>query len=194
MFRQTYLPVLTLCLWALFSYAPAAQAQEVTCACECVAGVEGAPPTTTWACNTFITLSQPAEGCPVETYCPAEPAPAPSEPVVPEEPVVVPEEPVVSGETDVPTTPVADNTEAEPPVSGLQCRYRKVYRPDQGKFKKIKVCKLSKEERTARRAERRERIAAFQDEHSDAIARLRAKHQASIAEWRSNHRRGRGGN
>ena len=30
MFRQTYLPVLTLCLWALFSYAPAAQAQEVS--------------------------------------------------------------------------------------------------------------------------------------------------------------------
>jgi len=189
MFRQKCLPVLTLCLWALFSYAPAAQAQEVTCACECVAGVNGAAATTTWACNTVITWDAPAEGCPVETYCPAEPAP--SEPVVPEQPVVVPEQPVVGGETDVPTTPVADNTEAEAPVSGLQCRYRKVYRPDQGKFKKVKVCRLSKEERQAKRAERKEQMAAFKEQHADTIARLRAKHQAKIAKWKSKHRQGK---
>jgi len=185
MFRQTHLPVLTLCLWALFSYAPAAQAQN-GCACECVAGINGAPATATWACSGFVIAPEPAAGCPVETFCPAEPAPAPSVPLEPETPVV-------GGETEMPTTTVADNPAAEPPVSGLQCRYRKVYRPEHGKFKKVKVCRLSKQERKAQRAERREKIAAFKEQHADTIARLRAKHQASVAEWKSKHRRGKNG-
>ena len=186
MFRQTYLSALTLSLWAMFSFAPAAQAQDANCSCQCVEGVNGAAATTTWACSSFLVSAAPAEGCPVETYCPVEPAPAPSEPVVPETPFV-------DTGTEVPTRPVVDNTEAVPPVSGLQCRYRKVYRPDLGKFKKVKVCRLSKEERTAKRAERREKIAAFKEQHAEAIARLRAKHQASIAKWKSNHRRSKKG-
>jgi hypothetical protein len=184
---QKYLPVLIVFLGAMFTYTPAAQAQEANCSCQCVGGVDGAPSTTTFACDTvsFLVPSPPPEGCPVETYCPAEPA-APTDPLVPVTPVV-------DVEPEVPTTPVADNTVAEPPVSGLQCRYRKVYRPDLGKFKKVKVCRLSKEQRTEKRAERRAKVAAFKEQHSDAIARLRAKHQASIAKWKAKHRHNRKG-
>ena len=184
MFRQKFLATIALSLTALIAYSPAANA---ACACECVAGVNGAASTTTWACDSFLTSPEPAEGCPVETYCPVEPAPAPADPVVSDTPVV--DQTATAGDQ------VADNTEAEAPVSGLQCRYRKVYRPDQGKFKKVKVCRLSKEERAEKKAERKERMAAkraklqerlaeYRAKNADTMARLRAKHQMEIAEWK----------
>lgn len=189
MFRQKFLASLALSLTALIAYAPAAQA---SCSCQCVEGVNGAPNTTTWACTTFLTSEPPPEGCPVETYCPVDPEPAP---VDPEPTPVEPEAPVVE-ETPDTGDQVADGGDAEAPVSGLQCRYRKVYRPDEGKFKKVKVCRLSKEERAekraewkermaAQRAELRERLAEYRAQHdADAISRLRAKHQAKVEHWK----------
>jgi hypothetical protein len=179
MFQQKFLATIALSLTALIAYSPAV-AQEA-CSCQCIEGTFGAPDTATWACSGFITAPPPAEGCPVETTCPVDPAPV--EPVVDQTPVV--EE---SPNTD---DQVADNTEAEPPVSGLQCRYRKVYRPDQGKFKKVKVCRLSEEKRAerkermaAKRAELQERLAEYRAKNADTMARLRAKHQMKIAEWK----------
>ena len=178
MFQQKFLATIALSLTALFAYAPAS-AQEA-CSCQCIEGTFGAPDTATWACTSFLTAPAPAEGCPVETTCPVDP--------------VVPETPVVE-ETDTTGEQVADNADVEPPVSGLQCRYRKVYRPDEGKFKKVKVCRLSKEERAEKRAERKERMAAkraqlrerlaeYKAKNADTIARLRAKHQAKTQYWK----------
>ncbi len=183
MFRQKFLAIIALSLTALFAYTPAS-AQEA-CSCQCIEGTFGAPDTATWACTSFLTAPAPPEGCPVETTCPVDTAPV--DPVVPEIPVV--EENTGAGDQ------VADNADAEPPVSGLQCRYRKVDRPDEGKFKKVKVCRLSKEERAEKRAERKERMAAkraklrerlaeYKAKNADTIARLRAKHQAKAQYWK----------
>ena len=182
MFQQKFLASLALSITALIAYAPAAQA---SCSCQCVEGANGAPNTTTWACTSFITAPAPAEGCPVETYCPVEAEPTPVQPETP----VVEESPGSGGQ-------VADNSQVEPPVAGLQCRYRKVYRPDAGKFKKVKVCRLSEEQRAEKRAERQERMAAkraklrerlaeYRAKNADTISRLRAKHQAKVERWKA---------
>lgn len=176
MFQQKFLSFWALSAIALLGYAPAASAN---CNCECVAGLDGAAPTTTWACSGFLIQPAPDEGCPIETTCPVEPAPA--------DPVAPVEVPVVDTAPAEPSQPVADNTVAEPPVSGLECRYRKVYRPDEGKFKKVKVCRLSKEEKAEKRAERRAKLAKLRAKHADKLARLRAKHEAQIAEWKAKH-------
>jgi len=183
MFRQKFLITIAISLTALFAYSPAAAQQA--CSCQCIEGTFGAPDTATWACTGFITAPAPAAGCPVETTCPVDPVPV--DPVVTTTPVV--EETTGTGDQ------LADAAEAVPPVSGLQCRYRKVYRPDHGKFKKVKVCRLSKEKRAEKRAERKERMAAkrakleerlaeYKAKNADTISRLRAKHQAKIERWK----------
>ncbi len=159
-------------------WAPSATAQTAAnpfgCSCMCM---EGSP---RWICSAGFSTNEPAS-C-QETQCPAvSDAGGETGSTGGTQRSADNGSTGSTGSSDAPAGDVAGSgAVVEPPVaqdgstmSGLECRMRKIYRPDLGRYKRHKVCRLTPE----RRAELRERLAQLGERHESAIERLRAKHE-----------------
>ena len=191
MFSKKQIATLSaLSLAALLTYAPSANA---ACACLCMDAPDGSGPAPSWECDATDFFQQPEPASCQEMVCPTAEPPADT---------------TAGGDTgtggtdtgtggtdtgtggadsgsdsgsDGGSDQVADNDTVEPPGHGMSCRYRKIYRPDLGGYKRHKVCRLTAERRAELRERLRERAAAWRErnpDYADRMARLREKHRA----------------
>jgi hypothetical protein len=160
-------------------WAPSASAAPALFTCEC-ACVDGTPEL---ACNSVTATAQQEADCSAMMCAPVADAGSTGD-------TGSTDAGTDSGSTDSGSTgseaPAGDSGEqVDPPMAadgsgpmtGLDCRMRNVYRPDLGRYKRHKVCRLSPE----KRAELRERFAEISERHESNMDRLRAKHERRAA-------------
>jgi hypothetical protein len=181
--NRLLLTLASLCMTALVAYSPNVQA---ACSCLCI---DAAP---SWECSadTLFVSPEPAD-CQLMQCQPLE------EPVVDTTPEPTVDTPPAQ-ETGTGGTDVADSGSDAGSTAdqGLSCKYRNLYRPDLGKYKKVKVCRLNSEQRQ----QLRERMAAFKENRAEAVAeykdhmsRLKAKHKERMKHHREHSNYGKYG-